>query len=41
MVWTIFGQVIRRHLRDPAFLKGFNAMMASLTALCIFFIWID
>jgi threonine/homoserine/homoserine lactone efflux protein len=41
MVWTIFGQVIRQNLRDPAFLKGFNAIMASLTALCIFFIWMD
>ncbi len=41
MVWTVFGQVIRRYLRDPAFLKGFNAMMASLTAMCIFFIWIE
>ncbi|RLA12688.1 MAG: LysE family translocator [Gammaproteobacteria bacterium] len=41
MVWTIFGQVIRRHLRNPAFLRGFNTFMASLTAMCIFFIWID
>ncbi len=41
MVWTIFGQVIRQYLRNPAFLKGFNAMMASLTAMCVFFIWID
>jgi len=41
MVWTIFGQVIRQYLRNPAFLKGFNTFMASLTAMCIFFIWID
>jgi threonine/homoserine/homoserine lactone efflux protein len=41
MVWTIFGQVIRRYLREPAFLRGFNLFMASLTAMCIFFIWMD
>ncbi len=41
MVWTIFGQVIRHYLGNPAFLKGFNATMATLTAMCIFFIWID
>jgi len=41
MLWTIFGQAIRRHLRDPAFLKGFNTFMASLTAMCIFFIWME
>jgi threonine/homoserine/homoserine lactone efflux protein len=41
MLWTVFGQIIGRYLRDPVFLKGFNAIMASLTALCIFFIWIE
>lgn len=39
MVWTIFGQLIRQYLQDPVFLKGFNAVMATLTALCVFFIW--
>jgi threonine/homoserine/homoserine lactone efflux protein len=41
MLWTVFGQIIRQYLRNPAFLKGFNLVMATLTALCILFIWME
>lgn len=41
MIWTIFGQIIRRYLRDPTILRGFNLMMATLTAMCVYFIWIE
>jgi threonine/homoserine/homoserine lactone efflux protein len=39
MIWAFFGQIIKRFLSTPAFLKIFNLTMASLTAACILFIW--
>jgi len=39
MVWAAFGQMIRRFLKRPSFLKTFNAIMAALTASCVVFIW--
>jgi threonine/homoserine/homoserine lactone efflux protein len=41
MIWAAFGQIIKRYLDNPAFLKTFNVVMATLTAACILFIWID
>jgi threonine/homoserine/homoserine lactone efflux protein len=41
MIWAAFGQIIRRYLGNPAFLKVFNVTMAALTAACILFIWVD
>ena len=40
MVWAAFGQMIRRFLTQPAFLKTFNSVMAALTAGCVVFIWL-
>ena len=40
MVWAAFGQMIRRFLTRPGFLKTFNLVMAFLTASCVVFIWI-
>ena len=39
MVWVIFGQLIRRLLREAIWLKTFNLVMALLTMGCVFFIW--
>lgn len=41
MVWAGFGQYIRRFFGQQSILRLFNITMASLTALCIVFIWID
>ena len=41
MIWAAFGQLIRRYLANPAFLKAFNITMATLTAACVIFIWAD
>lgn len=41
MIWAAFGQMIRRYLGNPTFLKVFNVTMATLTATCILFIWVD
>jgi len=40
MVWAAFGQMIRRFLSRPEFLKTFNSTMAALTAGCVVFIWL-
>ncbi len=40
MVWAAFGQMIRRFLSRPGFLKAFNSTMAALTASCVVFIWL-
>ena len=40
MVWAAFGQMIRRFLIRPGFLKVFNSTMAALTASCVVFIWL-
>ncbi len=40
MVWAAFGQMIRRFLTRPVFLKTFNSVMAALTASCVVFIWL-
>lgn len=40
MIWAAFGQVIRRYLVKPVFLKTFNTVMAALTAGCVVFIWL-
>lgn len=41
MIWAGFGQYISRFLGDSFYLKCFNLSMAILTALCVFFIWMD
>lgn len=41
MVWAGFGHMIRRYLKQAAFLKAFNILMASLTAACVLIIWLD
>ena len=41
MVWAGFGQYIRRYFGRQNVLKAFNIIMASLTALCIVFIWME
>ena len=41
MIWAAFGQIIRRYLGNATFLKAFNVTMATLTAACILFIWVD
>lgn len=41
MIWVAFGHIIKRYLGQPIFLKSFNVTMATLTAACIVFIWID
>ena len=41
MVWAGFGQYIRRYFGRQNILKLFNITMATLTALCIVFIWVD
>jgi len=41
MVWAGFGQYIRRYFGRQNVLKLFNITMATLTALCIVFIWLD
>lgn len=40
MFWAGFGQMIRRYLQKPLFLKTFNTVMAALTAGCVVFIWL-
>ena len=41
MLWAGFGQYIRRYLGKQSVLKLFNITMATLTALCVVFIWLD
>jgi threonine/homoserine/homoserine lactone efflux protein len=41
MLWAGFGQFMRRYLEQPTVLRLFNIMMATLTALCVIFIWLD
>ena len=41
MMWAGFGQFMRRYLGQPNILRTFNISMATLTALCIVFIWLD
>jgi threonine/homoserine/homoserine lactone efflux protein len=41
MIWAAFGQMVRRYLRKPTFLRFFNITMAALTAACVVFIWMD
>lgn len=41
MLWAGFGQFIKRYLGQPAILRLFNITMATLTALCVLFIWLD
>jgi threonine/homoserine/homoserine lactone efflux protein len=41
MLWAGFGQFIKRYLGQPAILRLFNITMATLTALCVVFIWLD
>ncbi|PWQ96981.1 LysE family translocator [Leucothrix arctica] len=41
MLWAGFGQFMRRFLGQPTILRVFNITMATLTALCVFFIWMD
>lgn len=41
MIWAAFGQLIRRYLGNPTFLRAFNITMATLTAACVIFIWAD
>ncbi|PID46755.1 MAG: lysine transporter LysE [Proteobacteria bacterium] len=41
MLWAGFGQYIRRFLTQPRIIKLFNIVMATLTALCVVFIWLD
>ena len=41
MLWAGFGQYIRRFLGQQNILRIFNISMATLTALCVVFIWLD
>ncbi len=41
MIWAGFGQYIRCFLTNATYLRCFNITMASLTALCVLFIWLD
>jgi threonine/homoserine/homoserine lactone efflux protein len=41
MLWAGFGQFIKRYLGQPTILRLFNMTMATLTALCVVFIWLD
>ena len=41
MVWAGFGQYMRQFLGQQNILRLFNITMATLTALCIGFIWMD
>ena len=41
MLWAGFGQFMRHFLGQPTILRLFNISMATLTALCVIFIWID
>ena len=41
MLWAGFGQLMKRYLGQPAILRLFNITMATLTALCVVFIWLD
>ncbi len=41
MMWAGFGQYISRFLNNTTYLRCFNITMASLTALCVLFIWLD
>lgn len=41
MLWAGFGQFMKRYLGQPAILRLFNITMATLTALCVVFIWLD
>jgi len=41
MMWAGFGQYISRFLGNDFYRKCFNAGMATLTALCVLFIWVD
>jgi len=41
MLWAGFGQFMRRFLGQPKILRLFNITMATLTALCVVFIWMD
>lgn len=41
MLWAGFGQYIRRYLGKQSVLQLFNITMATLTALCVVFIWLD
>lgn len=41
MIWAAFGQMIKRYLGNSTFLRLFNVSMATLTAACILFIWME
>ena len=41
MVWAGVGQYIRQYLSQEKVLRAFNIVMASLTALCVIFIWLE
>jgi len=39
MLWAGFGQLVSRLLGRPAYRRIFNACMASMTILCVVYIW--
>lgn len=41
MLWAGFGQYMRQFLGRQTVLRIFNIVMATLTALCIVFIWLE